>query len=529
MNRRKLIPLLCAVTAFLSWYFLPGTFLDRALFTATAHISHKSPFLITGKGVASNPYTVRKFQGSSEASTSRAPTIISIGDDPDRVFQSSPPSPVDVAIILRNLRRLGENSPAIATPLAWPSPDTISLTALDQQLDSLPSVVTAAPLSRGPDPTIIPPAFRRASIPLEHVHGDTTLLPTVNRLAIPDVILGNKTSLAGFSIIESEKPTGLPQLLCKWDDRLILSFHLVATLEHFKVPPSGIEVRLGEYLSLGRNGPFIPIDEFGRLSFSPEPLESKTIIPASQLVDAPDDFFPETDTQPIILRNDLTVADRGTRIFSESLVPVIATLTNTSEDSKATSYPALPWPLELAYLSLILFLLFPPVFPRILKLKDFRIPAIIGLITVLHLLFFLIGNITIPTIPALITVGSAAILLLIQRNKSTSGSPSEIVGNSSSTVANATPGNARPSETQLSPTKIMEPEPSSKPLTQNKTAIVIEPVQPKSTQPKPAAKKTARKSSAKKAPRTATRQSRISQKAAKNNPYKKKSKKGPKS
>jgi hypothetical protein len=35
--------------------------------------------------------------------------------------------------------------------------------ALDQQLDALPTVVTAAPLSRGPVSSPIPPAFRRAS------------------------------------------------------------------------------------------------------------------------------------------------------------------------------------------------------------------------------------------------------------------------------------------------------------------------------------------------------------------------------
>ena len=169
MPRQILQPIICAAAALLTWTVLPGTFIDRGLFSLTARTFAEPPFFITKKGGADSAHTLHTFKQQATTPSEPLPDIV-ITDDPDRVFQSSPPTPVDFAIILKNLRRLGRDSIAIGTPLAWSETDGISLIALDQQLDALRSVVMAAPLSRGPIASPLPPAFRRASIAVSDIH-----------------------------------------------------------------------------------------------------------------------------------------------------------------------------------------------------------------------------------------------------------------------------------------------------------------------------------------------------------------------
>jgi hypothetical protein len=163
MPRQILKPIICAAAALLAWTFLPGTFIDRGLFSLTMRSFAGPPFFITEKGGGDSAYTLHTLKQQPTTPTELLPDIV-ITDDTDRVFQASPPSPVDFAIILKNLRRLGRDSIAIGTPLAWSETDVISMMALDQQLDALSSLVTSAPLSRGPIASPLPPAFRRASI-----------------------------------------------------------------------------------------------------------------------------------------------------------------------------------------------------------------------------------------------------------------------------------------------------------------------------------------------------------------------------
>jgi hypothetical protein len=406
MSRRILSIPVCAAAALLAWIAIPGTAVDREIFSLSAKVFTESDHFISGKGTSSKPFTIHRLKDSSSHLTGELPTDIVITDDPEGVFQESPPSPVDFAVILKNLRRMGRDSVAIGMPLSWADPDVLSLTALDQQLDAIPSVITSAPLSRSPVPTPIPPAFRRASVSLFSIAGDTSLLPRVDRISIPDVVLGNDTSLAGFTTLESEETTGLPYLLARWEDRAVLSFHLLAALQRSDVTPHAITVRLGEWISLGVDGPFIPIDEFGRLTIKP-PKPAVKGIPAETLIDAPEDWLPDTADHPVLIRNGLSLSDPVAADYSESLVPTVAMLSDPEGTTVSRIFPRPPLFSELLLIASLLSLLYG--FGKCPFLSG-KIPLTIlaGILFVLHFILIPATSTWIPTFP-LIACALAAI------------------------------------------------------------------------------------------------------------------------
>jgi hypothetical protein len=466
MSRRHLKSILCAAAALLAWAVLPGTFIDRGLFALTARAFAEPTFFITGRGIHENAHNLRTLKRQATQPADPLPDI-TITDDPDRVFQTSPPSPVDYAIILKNLRRMGRESIAIGMPLAWPEPDVISLMALDLQLDALASVVTAAPLSRGPIPSPLPPAFRRASVAVSEIHGNTRNLPLVNRVSIPDVMLGNTTSLAGFTALESEPESGPPHLLARWDDRVVLSFPLLAALADHEISPEKIEIRMGNFISLGKDGPFIPIDEFGRLAFSPPSSDGSTSIPAESLIDAPDDFLNERRAGTVLIRNGMSAADESSLRFSESLVPTASLLADPSGTSTSRAFTRIPRPAELLLLASLISLIhglgyYPMTSDRRALL------ALAGIFLILHFILVPTTGTWLPTLPALAAVFTAIPL-----------------------TARRLPVSVK--------AKVSQPKPTPPPAAQREAMIAANKAAKKVA--KKAAKKTARKAPAKKTPR----------------------------
>jgi hypothetical protein len=252
--------------------------------------------------------------------------IVSLGDDGDGVFQSSPPSPIDQAVILSNFQRLGARKAAIAAVLAWDAPDVMGLAALDKTLGRFDSLVMAAPLGRGASGEAMPPAFRKASVPLDSVKGDITSLPMVNRVPVRGVILGGENSLAGFQALDSERPSRFPELLARWEDRVVFAFPLLVAMQQLGLPMDGIVIRVGEYLKLGPRGPFVPLDRHGRLAAPLGHVTPFAEVPAAALIDGGDDLFPKQAPQPVILRDDQSAADSSTRAFSRQLAAVAAAI-----------------------------------------------------------------------------------------------------------------------------------------------------------------------------------------------------------
>lgn len=410
MIRRHSPLLLFAAVAFIGFAIIPGCLPDRALLSLSTFIAKDSRSFFTGNGSQARPYRLHTFRPGIGQNPEKKPTVISINDDPHQVFQASPPSPVDFAIILRNLKRLGMKRVAISFPLVWEETDAISLAALDRELDAIPSLTTAAPLTRGAVPSPIPPAFRRASVSLSEIEGNTELLPAVNRVSIPNVILGNKTSLAGFTRIESEPESTSPYLLAKWgEDCAVLSFLLIAAMDHYQLPPSDVKIHLGEFIALSHRGPFIPIDEYGRLDFSTPSDFSGETIPMESLLKMEEDLLSSKTFQPAILRSDLSVTEDASAAYAKYLIPTIAALCTSTSTGDIRTFRRLPLDIEIILILSLVSLAYGLFQSGKYSWKAVASSSILGIIFI-HFIASTTTSTWLPTLPALLLFITYAVL-----------------------------------------------------------------------------------------------------------------------
>ena len=123
--RRGLVAGLAAAGGLACWWLVPASELEHAAFCAVLADFAKPPFFLTGGGDGS--WELRTLLSDGRADVGKAPVMVSMGDDVGGVFQSSPPSPVDLAVVLQNLQRLGAKQAAIAAVMAWDKPDAGAL------------------------------------------------------------------------------------------------------------------------------------------------------------------------------------------------------------------------------------------------------------------------------------------------------------------------------------------------------------------------------------------------------------------
>ncbi|MFK7850918.1 MAG: hypothetical protein AB8D78_08060 [Akkermansiaceae bacterium] len=464
MPRRllKLIP--CTVVALLVWLIFPKISLERSFVYLTAHLISSPPFFITDSDSTHGGYILRNLRETAPDLTEKLATNITIDDDPQQVFQTSPPSPVDFAIILKNISRLGHKSVAIGMTLYWPEPDIISLTALDRQLALFSPAITTVPLSRRPLSSALPPAFRRASIPLSEIRGDTSGLPMVNHIAIPDVILGKESTLAGFSSLESETDTAFPTMVARWEDRIVFSFHLLAAISHYQSSVSETQVIMGKYVSIGNGKAYVPIDEFGRLSIRiPRITESETpTVAAQNLIDAPEDFFDTPLSEPLLIRNDISSADSASLLFSEKLLPTVSLLSDPEGPTRSRRFDRLSWPIEFIFLASILSLIYGlGNYPKIKW--QFCLGGTVIVFLIIHFTVIGFAQIWPPTLPALTMVLVA--FPLERKRKTQSSKPSSDVNLPNSKSKPRTPESVSETTEQVSakqPIKRARKKPKSK-------------------------------------------------------------------
>ena len=360
--------LVSAATGYGVWKCIPGTKFDRIAFTTVASGFENPPLFVSGHGTYDAPWKLRSFAERNATDKKQAPVVVSLDDDPDHVFQASPPEAIDLAVILSNFHRLGAKKAAVAAVMAWDKADTVALAALDKSLRNFDSLLTAAPLTRGPVAGPMPPAFRRASIPLTAVSGDVSALPLVNRVPFSPVILGEddesvpeekkKKPLAGFSVLEMEPAkTGSSPLFARWEDRVVFSFPLLVVLQRLNLTPDDVSILLGKFIKLGNDGPLLPIDRFGRFTLPPKPVAAYVEISAAELIDGHDDLFPKEAPDPVILRDDQSAAEPATQAFSKSLAPLVAAIASDTALATERPFPRLPVRWEMALLGAMALLL----------------------------------------------------------------------------------------------------------------------------------------------------------------------------
>lgn len=191
---------------------------------------------------------------------------IQITDDPDRIFEHSPPSALDYAVILESLHKRGYDDVVLTTRMTWDEQPGLEAAGLSSRLalferSAIPLPVTRAATAQSP-----PAPLQRALIPFSGVSGNHLLIPIVNQVPLPTHTEGGAHTLAGFSRIESAPPSenDIP-LLAHWQDHgLIPSIDLLAVMTAHKVSPAQLIIDCGKHIRLGEDGPIIPIDDYGQ-------------------------------------------------------------------------------------------------------------------------------------------------------------------------------------------------------------------------------------------------------------------------
>jgi hypothetical protein len=346
-----------AAAAYGTWRELPGTRVDRTAFSTVASRFVEPPLFVEGRGTLTCPWELRSLTVEKKPDLRQAPVLVTLGDDLEGFFQASPPAPIDLAVVLKNIQRLGARKAATAVVMAWEAPDPIGLAALERALAVFDSLVLAAPLSRGVECSPLPPAFRRASLAASSLAGDALALPAVNRVPISGVVMTGENSLAGFSQLESEPASGFAPLMALWDDRVVFSFPLLVVMQRLGLPVAGMEVRLGEFLKLSPSGPIVRIDPRGRLVQPLKPLAGYAEISAQALINGGDDLFPTTAPEPVILCDTRSTAESRTRAFTASLAATVATLASDEAHTPRRLYPRLAMEWEIGVLTLTVLLL----------------------------------------------------------------------------------------------------------------------------------------------------------------------------
>ncbi len=292
---------------------------------------------IVGTGDYDDPRAVWGLPTVVSADRAAVPAFLAFTDDSEGLFESSPPGPADLAVVLDNLFRFGHRKLAVATPLAWENPGRVAASALDFQLGRYSPAILGMPLVRGLTPQPLPAPFERVSVPVGSVRGDVRSLPIVNQLAIPDPQFGADSTWAAFTRMENEKPPEFGEgsgpvrvpLLARWGERVVMALPLAVTMARFGVSAGEVVISPGRDIRLGETGPVIPIDEFGRAVVIPGAAKRVAVVPAEETLRAPGEAPPETlkpGDLPIVLRNDAANAPPEQKAYSRHLADILVAL-----------------------------------------------------------------------------------------------------------------------------------------------------------------------------------------------------------
>lgn len=349
-TKRLWLALAAVVAGVLLWHGLRAVDGERVAFLTVAGSYANPPLFLTGNGTHEMPWSLRVKAPVAAIDEAKAPVFVPVADtDAARdVFMTSPPSAVDLKVVLDNLRRLGGRDAAIAYVMEWPEINAVTYQALENALNGFDLVVQAAPLKRHTLGEPMPPAFVRAALPRDAVAGDITKLPLMNRRVNPDAVLAGDKALAGFSTLDDVEFEGRVPLLARWQDdqRVVLAFPVLAVMARHGLPMDGVRVRLGEALELGARGPRVAIDEAGCLVLPAVPVRPRCEVPAEELASGEPGIFP-SDPGLIVLCDRRAEVSAATKRFTADLAPVMAVIETSGGMGSAQAYPRLPRTVEI--------------------------------------------------------------------------------------------------------------------------------------------------------------------------------------
>lgn len=308
-----------------------------------------TPSAFSGDGSPEQPWQRWK---SKPAPPQEPIALLTIDQDEDGRFSSSPPSPVDLAVVFKILHEAGHRHLGCGYLMAWEQPDSLGRKAVRQRLDAFDSAVLGLPLSRGAAGQPLPSAFLRMSVEASQIQGDTSVLPQVNKVASPEAELGGAKSQAGFTLLENELPAKDSQpLLARWGDRIVFALPLAAEIAALGIDPAEVKVTLGHEIRVGLDGPVVPIDALGRTAPVAAPLVVDT--PAWKLIDK---VIPAPSaSSPLLIRDGRLDLPAPEGQWSESLPGMAQAIRSAPRYERPLTLQRLPVLAELALILLIAF------------------------------------------------------------------------------------------------------------------------------------------------------------------------------
>lgn len=275
---------------------------------------------------------------------------LEITDDPGQIYEATPPSPLDYAVMLHRLRSRGVENIVLTTRMSWDGQPGLSAAALSDQLAAFGRATISLPLTRGATAQELPAVLNNSLIPLANASGNQNLIPAVNQVALPSVLSGGGHIYAGFSRIESIPESGdfLP-LLCLWENKgLIPSVELLALMNAYDVTPAEIIVRCGKHIRLGPDGPVVPINSYGEILLPESAASELERVPstrAEDLITRPDNTRPTTADPNIYLVHAVGEKTSATNTLSPRRLAAIVTWSKNlpaPEPGQSIRYRRLP-------------------------------------------------------------------------------------------------------------------------------------------------------------------------------------------
>ncbi len=281
--------------------------------------------------------------------------LVAVTDDPDHIFEHTPPSPLDYAVILESLHNRGFRSVVLTTRMTWDEQPGLEAKGLSSRLALFNKAVIALPVTRGATAHPIPAALQRALIPLSRITGNHQHIPTVNQVTLPSHADGAAQTLAGFHQIESAPPSpGHIPMLAHWQGQgLIPSLELLAIMSAHDVAPADLIIHCGKHIRLGSQGPVIPIDAYGQTPSPKSAVPTHNALPpiiAEQVIGQPT-TPPARQPEHIALIHATGTTTSATNTLSPTRLPILLTLTETLLiPEKTTHYHRPPRVAEIAVL-----------------------------------------------------------------------------------------------------------------------------------------------------------------------------------
>ena len=224
-------------------------------------------------------------------------TLLTLDDSEESVIQDWPPSPLDYAVILNNLKQYDTELIAIEPSLEFLGQEeglieTLRTACLAFNQESL-LLSAICQMDRSIDPTI--EKGENFFDIIDSVNGDTTKIPEFTRInSLPNqrfAAMGLPIAFTRIDLADNNNDEGIYKfpLIAKIGDKIVPSFVLKAIMLDFNVKADQVIINIGDNIKLG-NRKTIPIDNRGRVQIYPALQEDLSIEKINLLTVPPDEL-----------------------------------------------------------------------------------------------------------------------------------------------------------------------------------------------------------------------------------------------